>query len=377
MAETANEEMREAPAKYPVRMLHVFPSFGFGGQQSRFAVLAVGLGQGFVHDVLALDGDTAASALFPATANVLVRPFAIRKSSFASLSNIKAFKKAFQELKPDILCTYNWGSIEAAIARRSVKDLPHLHFEDGFGPGETPDRQPLRRVLARRFLLKDSTVIAPSKVLEGVAKKTWKLPQVRYIANGIDFERFQNAATKPHAHVTIGSVGALRAEKNYARLIRAFASFERGADAQLMIVGGGPERNALKALTEETSVEDRVSLPGPTNAPEEAYRDFDIFALSSDTEQAPLSLMEAMAAGLPVVSTDVGDIAEMVSKENRPFVTPVGDDGAYRDALERLLKEPGLRAALGAANRRKAKAEFSKDRMLEQHRALYMEAIHG
>ena len=176
--------------------------------------------------------------------------------------------------------------------------------------------------------------------------------------------------------LVVGSLGALRPEKNYARLIAAFKAADREKRARLEIVGGGPERGRLVALAAD---DERICLPGATAAPADAYARFDIFALSSDTEQAPISLMEAMAAGLPVIATNVGDIESMVSPENRAYITPLKNDEAYADALVRLMQNPTARADIGAANKRRAKSFFSLARMAAAHRTLYLAVMerHG
>jgi len=364
----AEPETTAAPA--PITMAHIFPSFGYGGQQSRLAALAGGLGGVFYHQIVALDGDLSARAMFSSEAPTRCRAFPTKKSRLASLSNISGLRQLIADATPDILCTYNWGSIEAVIANRLFTQVPHIHFEDGFGPGEGPAQQVMRRVLARRALLGKSVIAVPSRVLENVALNVWKLPRrnVRYLANGVDLRRFAMTSDRQaQDRVTVGSIGALRAEKNYSRLIKAVASIEAGAAIRLEIVGDGPERARLAKAIDDA----RMSLPGATSSPEAAYGRFDIFALSSDTEQAPLSLMEAMAAGLPVVATDVGDIADMVAAENKAFVTPLGDDAAYANALKSLAADPALRMRLGRANAEKARRDFALEKMLDAHRALY------
>jgi glycosyltransferase involved in cell wall biosynthesis len=113
-----------------------------------------------------------------------------------------------------------------------------------------------------------------------------------------------------------------------------------------------------------------VEFAGHRADPATLYGGFDIFALSSDTEQMPLSVLEAMASGLPVAATDVGDVAAMLDAANRPYVV-AREDGALADALAVLAARSDLRDALGAANRARAKAEFDETDMIAAWRDLF------
>ncbi len=356
-----------------VVMSHVFPSFGYGGQQARFAALVGALGSDFEHEVVSLDGDFTARALVPSHVTVSYRNMKQDKSILSGIINYSRFRKLWGASRPDILCTYNWGAMEAVLANRLGERLPHIHFEDGFGVDETDDVQLARRVMARRLLLSPSHIVVPSCGLEQVAFAKWRIKpsHLHRISNGVDFSRFQRPPTALRSIVMIGSIGALRPEKNYQRLIRTFSDADRDGNAGLKIVGEGPDRERLVRTIRDVNGSERILLPGATTAPEDSLRDFDIFALSSDTEQAPLTVMEAMAAALPVVATNVGDIASMVSLENRAFIVPLGDDKAYVEALSHLIQNPDARAALGAANRKKAKVEFDLAPMVEKYRDLF------
>ena len=102
---------------------------------------------------------------------------------------------------------------------------------------------------------------------------------------------------------------------------------------------------------------------------------FDSFALSSDSEQFPISLVEAMAAGLPAVATAVGDVAQMVSDDNKPLIVDPADEAAFAAALDSLAERPDLRRAIGRANRQAASVEYDEARMIASYARLYEEAI--
>jgi glycosyltransferase involved in cell wall biosynthesis len=140
-------------------------------------------------------------------------------------------------------------------------------------------------------------------------------------------------------------------------------------------VGEGPERAAIEQAAREEGITDRVDLPGFNPDPASALKDFDIFALSSDSEQQPISLIEAMAAGLPVVATDVGDIRGMVAEENLRFIVPASHEDLFGVALARLSADPGLRYTIGMANRVKALQNFDEGQMIVRYRTLYSDAI--
>ena len=144
---------------------------------------------------------------------------------------------------------------------------------------------------------------------------------------------------------------------------------------RLVIIGEGPERARIQQAAAAMGLGKVLVMPGFLDRPYRYIGHFDILALSSRSEQFPISVVEAMAAGLPIASYPVGDVARMVSPENAPFITANADEVKLRDALQALVSDPSLRATIGAANRARATAEFDESVMIARYRTLYEEAL--
>jgi glycosyltransferase involved in cell wall biosynthesis len=300
------------------------------------------------------------------------------KSGGISLANLRNARHVLRRLRPNLLCSYNWGAIEWSLANWVSPVCPQIHIEDGFGPDESPDRQQWRRAAMRRlFLSRCVHVIVPSRVLYNVAIEKWRLAESRmlYIPNGIDCERFAMAPDAAlvsqlgisESDLIVGTVAALRPEKNLLRLLRVFAGLPPERPAKLVIVGDGPERARLENEAARLAVAHRVVFAGALAAPERILGRFDVFALSSDTEQMPNSVLEAMAAGLPVVATDVGDLERMLASDNASFVFPTRNEAEMVQGLALLLGDASLREQLGNQNRKKVRAEYSLATMVSRY----------
>ncbi|SFJ89634.1 glycosyltransferase family 4 protein [Caulobacter sp. UNC279MFTsu5.1] len=354
-------------------LVHVFPSFNIGGTQVRFAALAAALHARFRHTVVSLNGDYSAAVLVPPCAPVRYADPA--PPTPASLSaRLSLYRAELATLKPDVLVTYNWGAMEVAFVN-AFGGGPHVHMEDGFGPEEAV-RQFTRRIWARRVALARSHVVVPSRTLQTIAIDTWRLGRrnVQHIPNGIapqaDYVTPLNSLRPklPRGLPVIAWVGALRPEKNPLRLLRAFAPLK--TRAALLVIGDGPERDAVVREGARLRLGGRLFLLGRRTDTRDLIMQSQILALSSDTEQMPFAILEAMAAGLPVASTDVGDVRDMVAAENRPFVVPPSEVD-LSDALRALIADPALRESIGQANRARQRDLYALSTMVEAYGALF------
>jgi glycosyltransferase involved in cell wall biosynthesis len=365
------------------RLLHVFSTFAPGGPQVRTARLLPALPRAWRHAVLALDGNTEARALLAPELEVELVPPLPRAGTPRTTLRLA---RLLARLRPDLLLTYNFGALDALLAARMVGHGAVVHHEDGFRPDEVAGFK-RRREWARRLVLpRTRAVIVPSFRLEELARTRWRLApeRVRRIPNGLDCAAFEardgNLARRaelgiPAAAVVVGSVGHLRPEKNPVRLIEAL----RGTELHALVLGDGPERAAVERRARELDLAARVHLVGHRADPRPDYRAMDVFALSSDTEQMPVALLEAMASALPVAATDVGDVRRILPAEAARFVVPLGPDAgaALRRALVELAADAGLRVRLGAANRARVAAEYSFAGMVAAYREVYAGALGG
>jgi glycosyltransferase involved in cell wall biosynthesis len=364
-------------------LLHVFPSYGYGGVPIRIANVINHFGARYRHTIVALDGNLeSGSRLDPALGVRLVDP---GRCTSGLLARLRAIRRQLASGRPALLLTYNWGSVEWALVNTVTRTAPHVHFESGFGPDEA-ERQLPRRVWARRIALRGAfRLVVPSFTLLAIARDVWRLDpaRIRHVPNGVDcalFAAVGDPAAAPGfvrhpGELVIGTVAPLRREKNLARLLRAFARLNHRKPTRLLIAGDGAERPALEALAATLGVAGRVDFIGHVEEPHKVYPLFDVFAMSSDTEQMPNTVLQAMAAARPVASVDVGDVRAMLPPENAALISPRGDEIALAQALDRLLGDDGLRARLGAANRHHVVATYSKERMYEAYGALFNEAL--
>lgn len=299
--------------------------------------------------------------------------------------------KALRGLRPDLVATYNYGTLDAAPVARlaGVRTVVHAeHGRDAADPdGSSRKYRWLRRWMApfiACFVAVSDDLAIWLRERMGIAPE-----KIACIPNGIDTARYRPAATArqerpllgtlaPPGTLLICNVGRLDAVKDQASLITAFKILCQNDPAQrahlhLAIIGEGRERQRLEQLIAD--IGDRVHLLGNRADVADLLPECDIFALSSRAEGIPLTILEAMAAGLPVVATDVGGVGEVVVCGQTGLLVAPSDPSALAAALERYIHDPTLRLRHGHAAHVHVQRRFGLPNMLSAYAALYEQLL--
>ena len=372
--------------KKKLQVLHLHSTFNAGGKELRSVRLMNAFGPQIEHAVVSAEpGALGAARLVDRSIPVVYPREFPRLTGWPGLGRLQRLAKAM--LRYDLVLTYNWGAMDAVMAHTlfsRVFGLPPLvHHEDGFNDDEARKLKRSRNWYRRIALGCASALVVPSRRLQQIALDSWQQPpgRVHRVPNGIATQAYARkirpdairGIIKRKGEFWVGTLAGLRTVKNLPRLVRACAGLPE--EWQLVIFGEGPERDAIRAEAIRLDVGHRVHLPGFVAKPESVMGLFDIFALSSDSEQFPLSVVEAMAAGLPVAAPAVGDVADIVAEENKAFIPAPGDEMALARAIGELAANESLRKLVGAANRERARAAFDEAGMIAAYRDIYARAL--
>ncbi|HEV2591706.1 MAG TPA: glycosyltransferase family 4 protein [Gaiellaceae bacterium] len=210
--------------------------------------------------------------------------------------------------------------------------------------------------------------VADNELRKGLAARTCDAEKTVVIRNAIDVQAAPHA--RPHESARIVFVGRLKYPKDGETLLRATAALG-DRPYELVIVGDGPDRTDLETLQHRLGLDERVRFAGERDDVPQLLADAGVFVLASRSEGLPISVLEAMAAGLPVVASDVGGLREQVVDGETGYLVPAGDVTALTDALARLLDDPALRERIGAAARARAEELFDLPAFRRAHVDLY------
>jgi sugar transferase (PEP-CTERM/EpsH1 system associated) len=287
--------------------------------------------------------------------------------------------RVFRQTRAQIVHTRNpeaffYGFVAAKIA--GVRRVVHSEH------GRSFDDRPFR-LTAQRWLTRfTSAVFTVSEQLKSDLVRFTAIPPtaIEVLYNGVDLEHFGTPGSGARqerraawglsaSEVVIGAVGRLAPVKNHALLLRAVAT--SASRAFVVLVGDGPERAALHTLADTLGISDRVRFPGHSDDVRGDLAAFDVFVLPSLNEGMSNTLLEAMAASLPVVVSAVGGNPEIVRNGSDGLTFPSDDQLALTTLLDRVCADAALRTRLGCAARERVTAQFSIRAMVERYERLY------
>jgi L-malate glycosyltransferase len=298
----------------------------------------------------------------------------------------------------------------ANILRSAQVDLVHAHQYTPFFYGQFarlfyrqpavlftehgrhfPDFPRLKRKIANRLLLeRRDRVVGVGQAVRQALIDNEGIPdhRVGVIYNGIDADGFHcELADKGPARRALGMaaddfvillVARLDYLKDHATALRTMKRVVRKCPkAKLILVGEGPEQARIEELMKEHLLDAHVSFLGLRKDISRLLNASDLFLLTSISEGIPLTVLEAMAAGLPVVATSVGGVPEIVEKDQTGLLARSGDDVCLAEHILRLAASPELCGAMGRRGRERARTVFSESRMHARYLELYREMLHA
>jgi len=293
------------------------------------------------------------------------------------------FRKFLLYRQPSLIHSHGWdAAMIAAMARLNIAipHLIHMHTTDAWLESKQVKHY-LRRSMTRWMLNQPLTsVVAVSEAVRRHWVCTVGLPSesVFVVRNGVDTQRFHPAGThgRSNATPTIGVAVRLQANKGLEDLLEALSLLATDhVYPKLLVAGEGNLRGALESRVAQLRLRTQVTFLGFCSDIAAFYRRIDIGVLPSRSEGLPLTVLEAMASGVPVVATDVGGTREVLRHGMEGFLVPAREPAALADALRRLVHDLAGRQRMGRNARRRVEESFSSARVHTQVSALYRELV--
>lgn len=353
-----------------VKTAIVLPYFGSGGADKMVAQLAAGMDcERYDVAVFCVYGEPQNNHLEQMVKEHGIRIFFIGKKLGFSLSAIDRLFKALDAFGPDVVHTHLYACLYA-FPWPLIRRKPHLHTFHL--PPELENKRFLRRVISKILIgMKVMSPVAISHQNQKFLGEYYRLPveRIPVVYNPVELSKFDSLPERTSEEFTFITAGRFSAQKNQKMMLQAFAAFlEKGYEAKLVMLGKGEEEENLRALTAELGISAEVEFKGFVVNVEHYLTNAHVFLLSSDYEALPLALLEAMAAGLPIVATDVGGVRDIVT-DNGILISRGDQDGMVR-AMEKLYLDGALRERMSLRGRAKA-ADYDVNNTVAGYSALY------
>jgi glycosyltransferase involved in cell wall biosynthesis len=304
------------------------------------------------------------------------------KGDTMSLAVLRKLDALFRQYRPVVVHTHLLALNYAYPLMLRYRTPARVHTVHNLAPREMGVRvRAWVRQMAFRYRVGGVIPVAIAEEVRASIQQLYGYPDPPLIPNGIPTDEYapnpdtraqwrQAHGIEPRATV-LTHIGRFAFQKNHALLVEAFAQVRSDAPLYLLLVGGGELENAVREQVAGLGLQERVRFLGVRADVADILRASDVFVLSSRWEGNPMSVMEAMAAGLPVVSTAVGGVPELVQEGATGLLVPSEDAGALAQAMQALVDDPVRRQAMGAAARQHAIAHFDIRHTVRMYEELY------
>ncbi len=372
----------------PIRVSYVIVSLAIGGAETQLVRLVNGLDRDRFKPSLICLSDEAEMGGVLASDVAVARPQTARNSGRAGPGRIAAGGRAISILarelrrqRPDLVHAYLPAAyVPASLAAWSLRVPVIVAGRRGFISGDVY-KTGWWRALARLSNRVIDVQICNSNALRGavVEGEGVMRQRTRVIHNGIDLPPRDSVALPPELE-SVNSQAVMVANfiayKGHVNVLHAVARvLQRHPRFRLVLIGDGPQRPVLERLTADLKLGDHVVFAGRRQDAAELIKGFDFSILGSSEESFPNALMESMAVAVPVISTRVGGVTELVDDGVHGRLVPSGDVEAMATAIIRMLDHPDERRRMGEAGRNRIAADFSTARMVTQTEAVYEEFL--
>ncbi|MDT8997943.1 TIGR03088 family PEP-CTERM/XrtA system glycosyltransferase [Paucibacter sp. APW11] len=366
-------------------VLHVVYRFDTGGLENGVVNLINRMpGTAYRHAVLAL---TEVTGFKTRVLREDVEFHALHKPPGHGIWLYPKLYRLFRQLRPAIVHTRNLAALECTVPAWAAGVPVRIHGEHGRDVDDLDGSNTRYQRMRRLYSPFVHRYVALSQDLEGYLrdKVGIKAERIVQIYNGVDTARFAARAQKPALpdcpfdparHLLIGTVGRMQAVKDQLSLAKAFAALLQAEPTlrerlRLVIVGDGPMRATVQGWLQAQGLADLAWLPGDRSDVATLMQAMDIFVLPSLAEGISNTILEAMAAGLPVLASRVGGNAELLEAGETGLLFEAGDVAGLTTALQTVITDEARRERMGRLGRERALRRFSLDSMVANYQSLY------
>lgn len=353
-----------------MKILQVIPYFCFGGAETMCENLTCALKR-MGHEVTVVSLYNEHTPISERMEKAGVNILYLDKKLGMDVSMVPKLAKIMRRLRPDVVHTHldvvKYAAAAAKLAgiKRCVHTVHNVAEKEAEGLA--------RKINHVYFSLGLATPVALSPEVQDTIAEVYGLPKekIPVVYNGVDLSKcIPKESYAPGEPFTLVHVGRFNEQKNHKGLLDAFKKIlSRHPSCVLILLGDGELRPEMEAYAEELGIAEKVCFCGSQANVYPFLHDADLFLLPSNYEGMPMTVIEAMGTGLPIVATKVGGVPDMLTEGESGLLTPVDAD-AVADACEKLISDEALRARLGH-NARQESVRFSAEFMAEEYTKIY------